>query len=307
MAIIQFRSPVTVELRPPGPQAPVGIFQVTQQFDTPDYYAMQKVPRPDPLPTHGATDIGDLRCGAPIVAMAPGTAWRVQDNATALGAATNALGIVIDHGSGVRTAYWHLAAWTAPNGAWVNAGQEIGRLGNTGLLAICHCHIELLLNGVKIDPEPHMFGAALDTELPSEDDVKVRDGAAAMARGVIGPNVGIRTTAIVADDNLIRRTEADTFIDILQPLNGQGPYRDPVTGQERRDWVEIINGNETACVARAYVRDVFTTDAGKTVLPLPVAGGFTQQQVDAARAEGTAIGFSRAKTKAIGAVEGIEP
>lgn len=308
MAIIAFRSPVTVPLLSADePSPPAGIFQVTQHFNTPDYYASQRIPPPNPLPTHGAVDIGDKRCGAPIVAMAPGTAYRVQDNATSLGAATNALGVVVDHGFGVRSAYWHLATQTVGNGQPVVAGQQIGTLGNTGLLAICHCHIEILLNGVKIDPEPHMFGAALDTELPSEDDVRLPDGTAAMARGVIGAGVGIRTTAVVADDNLIRRTEGDTFIDILFPLNGQGPYNDPVTGQQRRDWVQIVYGTETACVARAYVGDIFTTDAGKTVLPLPVAGGFTQAQIDAARNEGRSIGFSQGKTKAIAAVEAIEP
>lgn len=308
MAIIHFRSPVTVPLHRAGECSPAtDDFCVTQHFNTPDYYASQKVPPPDPLPQHNATDIGNFRCGYPIVAMAPGTAWRVQDNATAFGAPNNALGIVVDHGSGVKTAYWHLASWTAANGAPVAAGQEVGKLGNTGLGQTCHCHIELLLNGVKIDPEPHMFGAALDTTLPSEDDVKLPDGAAAMAQGVIGPGVGIRTTAVVADDNLIRRTEADTQVAILFPLNGQGTYADPVTGQQRRDWLAIQYGDETACVARAYVRDVFVTDAGKTVLPLPVAGGFTQAQVDAARNEGKSIGFSQAKTKATAAVEGIEP
>src|SRR5687767_8561770 len=110
MTRIAFRSPVTVELRrAEAPPAPWGIFQVTQKFDTPDYYASLKVPRPVPLPTHGATDIGDGRCGSSIVAMAAGTAWRVQDNASTIPdpagqyTYTNALGIIIDHGSGVRS------------------------------------------------------------------------------------------------------------------------------------------------------------------------------------------------------------
>jgi hypothetical protein len=171
MAVIQFRSPVTTPLHRKGQCVPSSDdFCVTQQFDDPDYYWSNIPNPPNPLPTHRATDIGNFRCGYPIVAMAAGTAWRVQDNASALGAASNALGIVIDHGSGVKSAYWHLASWTAANGAWVNGGQEIGKLGSTGLGATCHTHIEMTLNAVKIDPEPYMFGAPLDTAAPSEDD-----------------------------------------------------------------------------------------------------------------------------------------
>jgi len=171
MTTITFRSPVTRPLYPPrtGPRI-ADEFYVTQRFDDPDAYQANRPNPPDPLPTHRATDIGNGRCGYPIVAMAPGIAQRIKDNATALGAATDALGIRIDHGYGIWTEYWHLASQTVTTGATVAAGQEIGKLGNTGLGAVCHCHIEAKRNGVRFDPEPLMFGGSVSLE----DDMQLK-------------------------------------------------------------------------------------------------------------------------------------
>lgn len=167
--MIRFRSPVTRPLHPRREEGEPRIddhFYVTQQFDDPDFYWSNVPNPPNPLPTHRATDIGNARCGYPIVAMAPGTAYRIKDNASQLGAPNDALGIRIDHGEGVSTAYWHLASWSVASGVRVQAGQEIGKLGNTGLGQVCHCHIEATVNGVRIDPEPLMFGGTIP-----EDDV----------------------------------------------------------------------------------------------------------------------------------------
>lgn len=297
---ITFRSPVTVELRRSwDPPAPVGIFQVTQRFDTPDYYASQRVPPPNPLPTHGATDIGDKRCGAPIVAMAPGIAWRVQDNATAFGAATNALGIRIDHGEGVVSEYWHLASWTAPHGSAVTAGQEIGRLGNTGLLATCHCHIEVKINGVKIDPEPLMFGGTLG------EDMQIPPGTQVIAQGSVPPQAALRSSPAVADDNIIRRTETETQLAILWVMPGQGYY--VKDGKQYRDWLAVALGEGIAYVAKEFVSNIFVTAAGQTIIPTQVASGITQAQLKAARDEGFADAKGKAKAGSNAAIEGIAP
>jgi hypothetical protein len=185
MTTITFRSPVQKPLLragtpkpvPPDPRA-YDTFRITQQFDDQDSYwaaidaAAGRTPR-----THQATDIGNFTCGDPVVAMAPGVATRVKDNATALGAASDALGVRIDHGSGISTEYWHLARQVVADGQRVAAGQQIGTVGNTGLKAVCHTHIEAKRNGVKFDPEPLMFGGSVSTALPDtamdaeEDDV----------------------------------------------------------------------------------------------------------------------------------------
>lgn len=284
MAVIQFRSPVQPPLKPLGTPVPTGTFVVTRPFGDLTY------PQHGP---HDGLDVGNGRVGDPIVAMAPGRVIQAAFVPEAGGAAI----VRIDHGQGWSSGYAHMDRIDVKLGQTVQAGDQIGTLGSTGWVDGAHLHFDVTLNGQRVDPWPLLI----------EDDMRLPDGTQAMAQGVIGPNVGIRSSAVVADDNLIRRTTEDTQVAILFPVNGQGPYKDPDSGVVRTDWVAINNGGELAYVARAYYRPRFVTDAGKAVLPLPVAGGFTQAQVDAARSEGTAIGFSRAKTKAIGAVETIEP
>jgi hypothetical protein len=186
MAVIVFRSPVNVPLHRSEWVRPAGNtdFRVTQQFNSPDFYWKNIDPAKAAL-GHRATDIGNARCGWPIVAMAAGTATRLKDNATNLGAPTDALGIKIDHGSGITTEYWHLDSYSIANGALVKPGTEIGKVGKTGLGQVCHCHIEGKRNGIKFDPEPLMFGGSINTtEITEEFDMrfggaelKILDGA----------------------------------------------------------------------------------------------------------------------------------
>lgn len=176
MPVLIFRSPVTTKLHPAtAPVPPAGEFRVTQQFGDPDYYWSNVPNPPNPLPTHNATDIGNRRCNDPIVAMAAGIAYPIRDNATAYGAATDALGVRIDHGNGITTEYWHLSRQDVTSGQKVSAGQRIGLLGATGLGAVCHCHIEAKRNGVRIDPEPLMFGGSLEVDMLGEKTTFLRE------------------------------------------------------------------------------------------------------------------------------------
>lgn len=161
MASIAFRSPVKVPLlrfgtpkpEPPDPRAH-DTFRVTKRSKDADAGG--------PGGKHLAIDIGNFRCGDPVVAMAPGKAKRAHDQAKADGAPTNALGVIIDHGFDVLTEYWHLSAFKVADGADVVAGATIGLVGITGNADGCHCHIELKIAGKRIDPEPHAFGKPLE-------------------------------------------------------------------------------------------------------------------------------------------------
>src|SRR5579872_117833 len=64
--------------------------------------------------------------------------------------------------NGFETSYSHLSEIPAniTPGATVVAGQEIGLSGNTGLSTGPHLHFEYYLNGVAVDPLPHMTGEA---------------------------------------------------------------------------------------------------------------------------------------------------
>lgn len=85
---------------------------------------------------------GGSTAGTPVLASAAGTAFRYYQ---ANGAGNY---IVIDHGGGWKTYYFHLAAFSVANGAWVGQGQQIGTTGSTGNSSGAHIHYEQLYNGV---------------------------------------------------------------------------------------------------------------------------------------------------------------
>jgi hypothetical protein len=85
---------------------------------------------------------GGTTNGTPVLASAAGTATRHSQPS---GAGNY---IVIDHGGGWKTYYFHLAAYSVPNGAAVSQGQQIGTTGSTGNSSGPHIHDEQLYNGV---------------------------------------------------------------------------------------------------------------------------------------------------------------
>lgn len=84
--------------------------------------------------------------GDPIYAAADGVViytglLTVRGNAT-----------MIDHGWGVYSAYMHQSETLVNVGDQVNAGQLIGRVGNTGRAEGPHLHFEIIVGGVQVDP-----------------------------------------------------------------------------------------------------------------------------------------------------------
>lgn len=62
--------------------------------------------------------------------------------------------VVLAHGGGLCTGYWHLAQRAVRVGERVKGGQVLGLLGSTGLSTGPHLHLEARLQGVPIDPAP---------------------------------------------------------------------------------------------------------------------------------------------------------
>lgn len=84
--------------------------------------------------------------GVPVVAAADGRVvlaegLRVRGNA-----------VIIDHGLGVYTAYYHLSEIRVSLGQQVHAGETLGLVGSTGLATGPHLHWELRVFGVPADP-----------------------------------------------------------------------------------------------------------------------------------------------------------
>ena len=60
--------------------------------------------------------------------------------------------VVIDHGAGVFTGYWHLSENFMTVGQRVVVGDPLGLVGTTGLSTGNHLHWELRIYGVSVDP-----------------------------------------------------------------------------------------------------------------------------------------------------------
>jgi murein DD-endopeptidase MepM/ murein hydrolase activator NlpD len=60
--------------------------------------------------------------------------------------------VMLDHGGGVVTGYWHLQEINVAAGDRVEVGQLLGKVGSTGLSTGAHLHWELRIRGVAVDP-----------------------------------------------------------------------------------------------------------------------------------------------------------
>jgi murein DD-endopeptidase MepM/ murein hydrolase activator NlpD len=60
--------------------------------------------------------------------------------------------VILDHGRGVFTGYWHLSELRVTPGQRVAAGDLLGLVGNTGLSTGAHLHWELRIYGIAVDP-----------------------------------------------------------------------------------------------------------------------------------------------------------
>jgi len=62
--------------------------------------------------------------------------------------------VVIDHGAGVTSNYWHLSRIAVRKGQQVKRGDVIGWVGTTGLSTGAHLHWEIRVYGVPVNPVP---------------------------------------------------------------------------------------------------------------------------------------------------------
>lgn len=63
-------------------------------------------------------------------------------------------GLIIDHGAGVFTGYYHLSELLQTPGVVVQQGDLIARMGATGLATGPHLHWEVVVRGITVNPLP---------------------------------------------------------------------------------------------------------------------------------------------------------
>ena len=98
---------------------------------------------------HGGIDM-TAGCGTPILAAKAGV---VVASGRPLWPYDPGYGVVIDHGGGIQTWYWHITTQIVVQpGEVVGTGQVIGYEGTTGFSTGCHLHFATNVNGVWENP-----------------------------------------------------------------------------------------------------------------------------------------------------------
>jgi len=94
---------------------------------------------------HHAIDIGAKK-GTPIYSIEKG---QIIFSGWSTGYGYN---ILVDHGGGQKSRYAHFSKLYVKKGTLVNKGQQLGEMGSTGWSTGPHLHIEIIINGVKVNP-----------------------------------------------------------------------------------------------------------------------------------------------------------
>ena len=94
---------------------------------------------------HSGTDFR-AKVGTEIVASNSGRVVLAQDRFY------SGNSIIIDHGQGIYTCYYHLSAFNVKEGDIVDKAQVIGLSGDTGRITGPHLHFSARVGGLQVDP-----------------------------------------------------------------------------------------------------------------------------------------------------------
>lgn len=118
---------------------PVADARVSAEFGLRRYINEQ------PRNPHSGLDLAAPR-GTPIEAAEAGKVVEIGDYYF------NGKSILIDHGSGLVTMYCHMDEFGIEKGDWVQRGEQIGTIGETGRVTGAHLHFSVILNANPVNP-----------------------------------------------------------------------------------------------------------------------------------------------------------
>ena len=173
-----------------------GISKVSSKFGP------RKAPCAGASTNHGGIDIG-AASGTPILAYAAG---EVVQN-TYHNKAGNY--IKIDHGNGVATRYLHMVKKSPlAVGTIVQAGQEVGQVGNTGVGTGAHLHFEIHINDTKVDPLLYVNPGGGTVDNPNINPNTTGGTATGGAGAITGGSIGTDSDNLLYDDKKQDNTNA---------------------------------------------------------------------------------------------------
>lgn len=115
---------------------------------------------------HAGLDI-DGETGDVVLAAAPGVVVFAEE------LQVRGRVVIIDHGAGVMSGYFHLDEIEVEVGQEVAKGDPLGKMGSTGLVTGSHLHWELHVGGVAVSPEEWLKTDFTAAVLMAEDEEQV--------------------------------------------------------------------------------------------------------------------------------------
>jgi len=206
---------------------------------------------------HGGIDIG-AASGTPIMSYAAGT---VVQNVAWHKSAGNY--IKIDHGNGVSSRYLHMVQPSPlAVGTQVQAGQEVGKVGNTGVGTGAHLHFEIHINGEKVDPLLYVNPGGGTKDNPSINPGTTSPGTGGVIgtptmSTVPGGTIGAPSNGLLYEDQKQNNTDA--------PIEGNS-----AGGVNHDDWggkMEYVQGKPSdASAEQPEIQTIITQEMFEEII-----------------------------------------
>jgi len=133
----------SMSLNHPLPPKESGSYRVTSEYGDRRIYSYSDESTARSI--HSGIDFA-AAIGTPVLAVEAGQIVLAADRII------SGNSVVIEHLPGVYSIYFHLDKLDVEQGNRVQAGQQIGTVGMTGLATGPHLHYEVRVNGVAVDP-----------------------------------------------------------------------------------------------------------------------------------------------------------